>query len=263
MRMTQKAIWILFFLYILFPLTLLSATEIELKYSQSRQLQEQVIEEARSYLGTPYVYGGVSRNGVDCSGFVYCVFNNVMDIQVPRIVSELFQAGMPVTGELLPGDLVFFNTTGNGASHVGIFLGEKEFIHSASEGPRTGVTIDNLDTSYYKTRYLGARRIIIQACSIFTITLDRDKEENSFDDVLMAGESIYFSLSNELNYSSMILIEFFKDESFIFSKRIRLRADETEEVIPFLPEAGSWTVIVSSKEAGELAILEFKTGEPS
>lgn len=117
-----------------------------------------IVREAMQYLGTKYVWGGRSTSGLDCSGFVYAVFSAFSSDLLRLRSYDYFRMGVPVTQpELQPGDLVFFTTYAPGASHVGIYLGERKFIH-ASSGARS-VAISSLDESYYTSRYVGARRL--------------------------------------------------------------------------------------------------------
>ncbi len=110
------------------------------------------------YLGVNYVYGGSSANGLDCSGFTSVVFKE-LGITLPRVSRQQFAVGTPVERSALrEGDLVFFDTTGNGVSHVGIYLDSDEFIHAASNPGR--VLKSKLTEKYYAQRYLGARRVI-------------------------------------------------------------------------------------------------------
>jgi len=116
---------------------------------------------AESYLGTPYRYAGINRKGLDCSGLVYLSFMEGLNIKVPRTADGIYAwAEKIATSELAPGDLVFFVTTGSAVSHVGIYAGKNRFIHSASEGPRTGVIYSRLDESYWKRTYKGAGRAL-------------------------------------------------------------------------------------------------------
>ena len=107
---------------------------------------------AMQYLGVPYVYGGASPSGFDCSGFVMYVFNQI-GVSLPHNAAAQYGYGMPVSqGQLQPGDLVFFN----GLGHVGIYIGGGQFIHA----PHTGdvVKISSL-TGWYSSTYVGARRL--------------------------------------------------------------------------------------------------------
>jgi peptidoglycan endopeptidase LytE len=111
-----------------------------------------VIDEAKKYIGVPYLWGGSTPAGFDCSGLVNYVFNKV-GVSVPRTVATLWASEKPVNAPN-PGDLVFFdiNQTGT-ATHVGIYTGDNKFIHAGS----TGVTISDMTLTYWKTRYMGAK----------------------------------------------------------------------------------------------------------
>jgi peptidoglycan endopeptidase LytE len=100
----------------------------------------------------------MSRAGVDCSGLVYLVYGPYVP-DLPRMSYDQWHAGVPVSqNDLAPGDLVFFNTDGSGASHVGIYLGDGRFVHPSANARR--VVIDSLDSPYYAEHYLGARRVL-------------------------------------------------------------------------------------------------------
>lgn len=115
---------------------------------------------ARSLVGTPYRYGGNSPDsGFDCSGFVGYVFRQSLNIDLPRSSQEIYRLGQPVEpAQLRPGDLVFYNTLRRAFSHVGIYLGEDRFIHSPSSGG--GIRVENMQMSYWRKHFNGARRII-------------------------------------------------------------------------------------------------------
>jgi cell wall-associated NlpC family hydrolase len=116
----------------------------------------QVTRTALRYVGVPYVWGGTSFSGVDCSGFVQSVFEH-NGISLPRTADSQFEVGHPVKmRNLRAGDLVFFETYAAGASHVGIYLGGGQFVHASSSN---GVRVDYLTEEYYAARYIGARRL--------------------------------------------------------------------------------------------------------
>jgi cell wall-associated NlpC family hydrolase len=114
---------------------------------------------ALSLRGAPYKNGGNDPAGFDCSGFVKYVFGQ-NGVAVPRTVSEQFHAGrqVPDTTQLEPGDLVFFATAGNGATHVGIAIGGDEFVHAPSSSGE--VRVERMSGPYWATRFVGARRVL-------------------------------------------------------------------------------------------------------
>jgi len=118
---------------------------------------EDIIREALSRRGTPYVWGGASRGGFDCSGVVCYVFAKQRGMKLPHSASAQATLGTPVGKEQLqPGDLVFFATYRPSISHVGIYVGDGKFVHAANS--RKGCRVDALSSSYYSNRYRGARR---------------------------------------------------------------------------------------------------------
>ena len=116
---------------------------------------------AMQFVGVPYVYGGASPSGFDCSGFTRYVFAH-FGVKLPHGATPQLKSGVEVSRDnLQPGDLVFFQgtyATSAAASHCGIYIGDGQFIHSASGGNR-GITISSLNDSYYSRHYLTARRV--------------------------------------------------------------------------------------------------------
>jgi hypothetical protein len=116
-------------------------------------------QSAISYVGLAYRYGGEGASGYDCAGLMQALYREA-GVRLPRTSYDQFLVGQPVTfEELQPGDLVFFRDTyKRGISHVGIYIGEGEFIHAANQ--RRGIVRDWLRSEYYAQRYAGARRFI-------------------------------------------------------------------------------------------------------
>jgi cell wall-associated NlpC family hydrolase len=119
---------------------------------------EDLIREALAHRGKPYIWGGASRGGFDCSGLVLYVFRKKRGMMLPHSASAQARMGNPVAREdLQPGDVVFFaGTYRRGISHVGIYIGDNKMIHAANQ--RRDVRIDSLD-GYYGRKYWGARRL--------------------------------------------------------------------------------------------------------
>lgn len=115
---------------------------------------------ALSLVGIDYRYGGDTPDrGLDCSGLIRYVFQQVTGVTLPRTAKELSRIGKDVrTTDLEPGDLVFFNTRRFAFSHVGIYLGNDRFIHAPSRGGEVGVA--SLASAYWQKRYNGARRLV-------------------------------------------------------------------------------------------------------
>lgn len=120
-----------------------------------------VLFQAISLVGTPYRYGGNSpESGFDCSGLINYVFLGSAGLKLPRSTRELIDIDAPDIDRdrLYPGDLVYFNPAGGRVSHIGIYVGERRFVHA----PATGGTVrmDNLDTPYWRKHYVGAKRVL-------------------------------------------------------------------------------------------------------
>lgn len=118
-----------------------------------------VINTAMGMIGIPYRFGGTSaETGFDCSGFVRAIYQDTMGHLLPRKADDQAKATQKIDKkELKPGDLVFFNTMRRTFSHVGIYVGDGQFIHSPSKGK--SVRVENMNTSYWAKRFNGARRV--------------------------------------------------------------------------------------------------------
>jgi cell wall-associated NlpC family hydrolase len=121
----------------------------------------QAVALAKTFLGTPYRYGGSSPSGFDCSGFTYYIMKSV-GVTVPRTATSQYNSYTKVAkADLQPGDLVFFSRTSGGSTigHVGMYIGDGKFIHSSSPSSG-GVIISALSERYYTARYYGACRVL-------------------------------------------------------------------------------------------------------
>lgn len=117
---------------------------------------DQLTSSAYKYIGTPYIYGGTTTRGFDCSGFTRQVFSD-LGISLPRTSGAQYGQGQAVAkSNLQAGDLLFFNTSGAGVSHVGIYIGDQKFIHSQTN---QGVSVTSIHASYWASRYIGAKRV--------------------------------------------------------------------------------------------------------
>ncbi len=115
-----------------------------------------ILKAAYSMLGVPYMFGGMSPGGFDCSGFVCYVFGKA-GISLPRMADTQYEAVTHISrGNLRTGDLVFFETYCAGPSHVGIYVGDGKFIHASSS---KGISVAEVFTGYWGARYLGAGRV--------------------------------------------------------------------------------------------------------
>jgi murein DD-endopeptidase / murein LD-carboxypeptidase len=125
----------------------------------AEKISDEVMYKVIEYLNTPYLWGGTSKRGIDCSGFVQAVMYQSLGIMLPRTSYEQSNVGNDVLrSELKFGDLLFFDTMSRGrVSHVGIYLSDGYFVHS---GSHTGVAVASLDSDFYSRVFLKARRVI-------------------------------------------------------------------------------------------------------
>ena len=125
-------------------------------FNRTARLAQTLTSSALRFLGTPYVFGGTSGYGFDCSGYTQHVFA-MLGVRIPRTADAQYYAGSYPVGGVRTGDLVFFQTYEPGPSHVGIYLGNGHFVHASSSH---GVMVSSLSDSYWAARYLGAKRVL-------------------------------------------------------------------------------------------------------
>lgn len=133
-----------------------SSSPYTAKLSDSAHVKQVLHSQFNEWRDVRYQYGGLSRSGIDCSGFVYVTFKTRLGIDLPRTTAMQVKIGEKISqGELRPGDLIFFKTTFL-SGHVGIFVEKNKFLHVSE---KKGVTISNLDDSYWKSNYWKSVRL--------------------------------------------------------------------------------------------------------
>jgi len=141
---------------LLFALLLTSCGSLKRSASLD-QTEKKLSEEYRKYYGVAYRYGGTDQRGFDCSGFVQTVYRNAFQIELPRTVKEMAKVGKKVSKTSLKiGDLVFFRPSRK-YRHIGIYMGNNEFMHSSTT---KGIIKSALDNVYWKKKYTYSRRIL-------------------------------------------------------------------------------------------------------
>lgn len=147
----------------------------ELTQSEATALRKKFVEEAKKYVGCPYEYGSIGPDTFDCSGLIYYTAKVATGTQLPRTAKAIYNFCRKVPDkEREMGDLLFFKTTDSGTiSHVGIYIGNNQFISAISDGPNTGVIVSSLNQDYWKGKYVSCGQFI-KASQIF---LEDDYEE--------------------------------------------------------------------------------------
>ena len=226
---------------------------------------DEVIQAAMKCLGAPYVSGGDSREGFDCSGLISAVFRQTASLELPRRVESLFRAGTEVNRPLHIGDLLFFDTGAQGPfkdpTHVGVYVGADRFVHAASEGPKTGVIVSSLNMAYYHDRLLGARRVIPWRPPVLEVKLTDDYRSLATANPFPSREPMKIRVYNDMSGGGPVDLSLFKDGSQVLSRRI-VPGAQAPALIELTPEAGQWTVRVTRIYRGrDLQDLTFQVEE--
>lgn len=153
---------VLFLLLLLFSVCSLKLCAEDITPAQAQVAREKFVAESKKYVGCPYVLGAVGPDSFDCSGLIYYVARESVGIQLPRTAKAIYSYCRIVPDRSREvGDLVFFktNSTGN-ISHVGIYIGNGQFISAISDGENTGVIISSLNQTYWKSKYVGTGQFL-------------------------------------------------------------------------------------------------------
>ncbi len=137
------------------PDTVVTSSD-QVDMSNHAEVRAQLLKQLEEWQGVPYRYGGLSKRGVDCSGFTYLTFAEEFGIRLPRTTkSQVLKGAIIAQDDLLPGDLIFFKT-GYQQRHSGVYVGKKQFIHASSS---RGVMLSRLDNPYWQAAYWHSRRV--------------------------------------------------------------------------------------------------------
>ncbi len=153
--------WVWLVAFILFTPRVCAQT-LQEEAADSAKTRQTFVEYGKKYIGCPYVSGAVGPNSFDCSGFVYAVSRESIGYQLPRTVKAIYGFCKIIDdSKREAGDLVFFKTTGSDQpSHVGIYIGNNQFLNCASDGPNTGVILSSLKEGYWKGKYYKTGRFL-------------------------------------------------------------------------------------------------------
>ena len=131
--------------------------EVKTESNENNKIDD-IVNLAKAQIGKPYRWGATGPSSFDCSGFTTYIYKNGAGISLPRTSVSQSKTGTKISrNNLKTGDLVFFNTSGKGVSHVGMYIGDSKFIHASSS---KGIRIDSLNSTYYKSRFISGSRVI-------------------------------------------------------------------------------------------------------
>lgn len=135
-----------------------AAASLVIRHIGAEEGGRELILHSMGLVGTPYRYGGRDRSGFDCSGMVHYVYRQALGVTLPRSAREMAAVSRAIRPQdLRPGDLVFFNTNGHAHSHVGLYIGNGEFVHAPSS--RGTIRTEKLSHDYFSRRFSGARTL--------------------------------------------------------------------------------------------------------
>ncbi|MCR5062111.1 MAG: C40 family peptidase [Treponema sp.] len=152
----------LFVLLMLFSVCCFKLCAEDMSPAQAQVLREKFVAESKKYVGSPYVYGAVGPDSFDCSGLIYYVARESVGVQLPRTAKAIYNYCRIIPDrDKEIGDLLFFKTNSSDSiTHVGIYIGNNQFISAISDGPNTGVIISSLNQDYWKPKYVACGQFL-------------------------------------------------------------------------------------------------------
>jgi hypothetical protein len=218
------------------------------KTPETASVPARVVASAMSYLGVPYANAGDSRQGMDCSGMVYRVFQDSLGCALSRSVAALYRGTQPGGAPLHIGDLLFFDTDKLPPSvptHVGIYVGNGRIVHAASEGPRAGVIVSQVEDPYYRDRLIGVRRALPWRDPVLNMTL-RDEAARAVErEPFPSGEKVTIRVFNEMSGGGPVSLSLSQGGKEVLSRWITPGGLGKPAEVTFTTGIGSWSVHVS------------------
>ena len=174
----QKILIVLLFLFI--PISCFSDS-----IAEAKEKRDTMVNYAKGFVGVPYVWGGLDKTGIDCSGLIFTVARESIGLQLPRTVAALYgYVKIIPNNQKEPGDILFFKTVGDRVSHAGIYIGNNQFIHAASDGPNTGVILSSLNEVYWKEHYFAVGQILPPTLTVAQAPSSGENENSSSGDFI-------------------------------------------------------------------------------
>jgi hypothetical protein len=155
-KKTSLTLFFIFFIFFIFVQNIYAMSKEE-----AIQARIDIVAYAKQFIGVPYVSGGYTSEGMDCSGFLFTVSREATGVQLPRTVSAMYSDMRIVPfAQLEAGDAIFFKTIGNQITHVGLYIGKNQFIHAISDGPNTGVIVSSLNQTTWHNQYAAVGQFL-------------------------------------------------------------------------------------------------------
>ena len=190
---------------------------------QAQTMREKFVDEIKTHIGAPYEYGAVGPDAFDCSGLIYYSAQQSIQVQLPRTAKAIYNYARIIQDDKREiGDLLFFKTTGSSTiSHIGVYIGNSQFISAISDGVNTGVIVSSLNQDYWKGRYVSTGQFLPSGkedykkgsslaetemeedlfydensdSSVVKATLTTDSTPKTFADNLLFDASVFFDWS--------------------------------------------------------------------